>query len=241
MSLNNHVVLIDHWQAILSNAEPASPCSEQASPRYGACFNQHDGLPDRATDHCPMIFAHSRMVRRPVRRSVMLMEKTPRTSQSLLRTGKFPLRKSQSLLRKSQSLLRTSYSLLQTGHSLRRMGQSPGRDRTDSPRQHSSDESHLPGSTENFQSSVKLARILLRKTTCSVATSPDMGVMEKSSGAHVSLLSCLCYCYINVCGASFFYTQAYKLSVLISYELHGGNNACLTNLYSQWNVQQSHA
>ena len=33
---------------------------------------------DRAIDHRPMLFAHSRMVRRPVGQSVVLIEKGPR-------------------------------------------------------------------------------------------------------------------------------------------------------------------
>ena len=32
------------------------------------CINQHDGPSDRTTDHRPMLFVHSRMVRRLVRR-----------------------------------------------------------------------------------------------------------------------------------------------------------------------------
>ena len=41
---------------------------------HGACFNKHDGPSDRVTDHPPMLFVHSRMVRRPVRRPSCLLK-----------------------------------------------------------------------------------------------------------------------------------------------------------------------
>ena len=40
----------------------------------GGCFNKHDGLSDRATDHLPMLFVHSRMVRHHVAQSVVFIE-----------------------------------------------------------------------------------------------------------------------------------------------------------------------
>ena len=43
----------------------------------GACFNKHDGLFDRATDHPPMLFVHCRMVGRPVRRPSCLLKHSP--------------------------------------------------------------------------------------------------------------------------------------------------------------------
>ena len=47
--------------------EPAAAVGEaeaaQAEGLHGACFNKHDGLSDRATDHPPMLFVHCRMVR----------------------------------------------------------------------------------------------------------------------------------------------------------------------------------
>ena len=42
--------------------------------RPGACFNKHDGLSDRATDHPPKLFVHCRMVRRPVGRPSCLLK-----------------------------------------------------------------------------------------------------------------------------------------------------------------------
>ena len=40
----------------------------------GGCFNKHDGLSSQATDHPPMCFVHSTMVRRPVGQSVLFIE-----------------------------------------------------------------------------------------------------------------------------------------------------------------------
>ena len=41
------------------------------------CFNKNNRLSDRVTDHPPMLSGHSRMVRGPVGRSVVLIEPTP--------------------------------------------------------------------------------------------------------------------------------------------------------------------
>ena len=45
----------------------------------GGCFTNSDRLSDRATDHPPMLFIHSRMVRRPVGQSVAVSETPPWT------------------------------------------------------------------------------------------------------------------------------------------------------------------
>ena len=43
------------------------------------CFSKHDGLSDRATDHCPMLFVHSKKVWRPVGQSVAVSNTAPWT------------------------------------------------------------------------------------------------------------------------------------------------------------------
>ena len=48
-----------------------------------SCFNKQVGLSDRVTDHCPMLFVHNIMVRRPAGRSVVLIETAPRSQQSI--------------------------------------------------------------------------------------------------------------------------------------------------------------
>ena len=52
----------------------SNPGSKHSSE---SCFNKHDGPSDRATDLHPMLSVHSRMVRHPVRRSVLLIETAP--------------------------------------------------------------------------------------------------------------------------------------------------------------------
>ena len=68
------------WAAyiISLSAEPAR-AGYIVSLRTGGCFNKPNGLSDQMTDYRPMLFVHSRMVRRPVRRSVMLTETAPWT------------------------------------------------------------------------------------------------------------------------------------------------------------------
>ena len=46
----------------------------------GSCFTNSDGPSDQATDHCPMLFVHSRMVR-PKSDSPSLLVKQPPDSE----------------------------------------------------------------------------------------------------------------------------------------------------------------
>ena len=51
--------------------------AESAVTNAGGCFTNSNGLSDRATDHPPMLFVHSRMVRRPGGQSVAVSGTPP--------------------------------------------------------------------------------------------------------------------------------------------------------------------
>ena len=77
--LNNMMIIyyIILYPPCIHSAWCMNICEVQSSwctycaPKPGACFNKDDGLADRTTDHRPMLFLHSRMVRRPVRRQTV--------------------------------------------------------------------------------------------------------------------------------------------------------------------------
>ena len=68
-----------HWSGthVFMPLAPATVDISAEPP--GACFSKHDGPSDQVTDHPPMLFVHSRMVRRPVGQSFVLIETAPRT------------------------------------------------------------------------------------------------------------------------------------------------------------------